>query len=137
MNQYQSYLIKFLKSEFPEMLKKSNTSPATKKSNSVLGKIYDLIIKADNSFQSNQKNIKQGGFEIRSKLDEIHIDSFVPREIAIKIKNTDRYQQSYTILHNGDNYNIKFVYPRIGTSETKNLIQKFFQDAIYKIYLWV
>lgn len=137
MNQQQSYLIKFLKSEFPDLLKKSNVLPGTKKSGSVLGKIYDLIIKAGKSFQSNQKNIKQGGFEIRSKLDEIHIDSFIPREIAIKIKNTDRYQQSYTILHNGDNYTIKFVYPRIDTSDTKGFIQKFFQDAIYKIYLWL
>jgi hypothetical protein len=137
MNQQQSYLIKFLKSEFPELLKKKHFLPDAKKSNSVIGKIYDLIIKADKSFRSNQKNIKRGDFEIISKLQEINIDSFIPREIALNIKKTDRYQQLYTILHNGDNYNIKFVYPIAYDSETKNRIQHFFQDAIYKIYLWL
>jgi hypothetical protein len=58
-------------------------------------------------------------------------------EIAEKIKASDRFQQTFKIFHNGDKYNIKFVYPIVEVSETKSRIQGFFQDAIYKIYLWL
>jgi hypothetical protein len=137
MEKNQSLLINFLKHEFPELLKKKHVLHPSKKSSSILGKLYDLLLKADNSFHSNQKNIQGEHIKLTSKLEEIHVDSFIPREIASKIKASDRFQQTYKILHNGDIYNIKFVYPIMEASETKGRVQRFFQDAIYKIYLWL
>jgi hypothetical protein len=137
MDHQQAYLLKFLKSEFPELLKKKNALPISKKSVSVIGKLYDLIIKADKSFHSHQKNFHIEPIELKSKQEDINVDGFIPTEIALKIKHADRFQQSYTILHNGDRYNVKFVYPIMDTSETKGRVQRFFQDAIYKIYLWL
>jgi len=137
MTRNQTLLTSFLKREFPELLKKKRGLHPSKKSTSVLGKLYDLIIKADKSFHSNQKNIQVGNIELHSNEQEIQPDSFIPREIVEKIKASDRFQQMYKILHNGDIYNIKFVYPIMNASETKVRIQTFFQDAIYKIYLWI
>ena len=137
MTRNQIVLTTFLKREFPELLKKKHVLHPSKKSSSVLGKLYDLILKADNSFQSNQKNIQCESITISSKNEYLHIDTFIPIEIAEKIKASDRFQQTFKILHNGDKYNIKFVYPIVEASETKGRIQGFFQDAIYKIYLWL
>jgi hypothetical protein len=137
MAKNQTILMSFLKREFPELLKKKHTLHPSKKSISVLGKLYGLILKADKSFHSNQKNIHIEPIELISKTDEIDVDSFIPKEIVSKIKGADRFQQSYIILHNDDRYNVKFVYPIMNVSEPKTLIQRFFQDAVYKIYLWL
>jgi hypothetical protein len=137
MTRNQIILTNFLKREFPELLKKKHVLHPSKKTTSILGKLYDLILKADKNFHSNQKNIQGGIFELKSKNEDIHIDTFIPREITAKIKGSDRFHQTYRVLHNGDSYNIKFVYPIMNASETKVRIQTFFQDAIYKIYLWL
>lgn len=137
MTKNQPNLLNFLKHEFPELLKKKNVLHPSKKSFSVLGKLYDLMLKADKSFHYNQKNIQSGIIEHKSKDEEIYVDSFIPIEIVAKIKNVDRFQQSFKILHNGDAYNIKFVYPIVDPSETKGRIRRFFQDAVFKIYLWL
>jgi hypothetical protein len=137
MKRNQTILISFLKREFPELLKKKQALIPSKKSMSVLGKLYGLILKADKSFHNNQKNIQFEKLELKSKLEEIQVDSFIPKEIVSKIKGADRFQQTYKILHNGDIYNINFIYPIMNASETKVLVQRFFQDAIHKIYLWL
>jgi hypothetical protein len=137
MKRNQTILISFLKLEFPELLKKKQALIPSKKSMSVLGKLYGLILKADKSFHNNQKNIQFEKLELKSKLEEIQVDSFIPKEIVSKIKGADRFQQTYKILHNGDIYNINFIYPIMNASETKVLVQRFFQDAVYKIYLWL
>lgn len=137
MKQNSTLLLQFLKNEFPELLKKRNGLRPSKRSVSVLGKIYDLMLKADKLFHSRQKNIQSENVELKSKDEDIHLDSFIPREIVMKIKNSDRFQQTYNISHNGDKYNINFVYPIVDASDTKSRIQYFFQDAVYKIFLWL
>jgi hypothetical protein len=137
MTRKQTILTNFLKREFPELLKKKQVLIPSKKSLSVIRKLYDLILKADKSFHSNKKHIQTGIIELRSKDEAILIDSFIPREIEEKIKAADRFHETCKILHNGDVYNINFIYPIMNVSETKALVQRFFQDAIYKIYLWL
>jgi hypothetical protein len=138
MSHSSARLTRFIKTEFKELIKKKNNLHLSKKGISVIGKLYDLIVKADKSFHSNQKHIQIENMEVHLKQEEIQIDSFIPREIVAKIKAADRFQQKCKILHNGDTYNIKFVYPIIDAIiETKTRIQRFFQDAIYKIYLWL
>lgn len=137
MTKNQTQVLHFLKKEFPELLKKKNSLCLSKKSESVLGRIYGLLIKADKSFHSNKKNIQVDDIELHSKYNDVHVDDYIPREIISKIKGYDRHQQLCIVFHNSRRYNIKLLYPITCVSETKGWTQRFFQDAIYKIYLWL
>ena len=62
-------LTRFIKTEFKELIKNKNVLHLSKKSSSVLGKLYDLILKADKSFRSNQKHIHFENMELHLKQD--------------------------------------------------------------------
>jgi regulator of sigma D len=128
----------FLRHEFNDLFKKQNRLKISHRSKSILVTLYNLIKKADSQFHKSKTiSIQSGLFEMKPKADILNIDNHIPKEILNKIRGSDRFQQNFTIKHNGDNYNVSFVYPILGTFDSKSVVQRFFQDCIYKIYLWL
>jgi hypothetical protein len=136
MNEDSSHLQSFIKSAFPQIIKRINApSPVGL---SIMSKLYDMTLKARNSYSINLKNMRESELTLLDASEPHNIDNYIPPEIILHIKSVKKYHKTFTFLHNGKTCNVYFyypIYPNDPISKTK--AHNFFHQAVYKIYLWL
>ena len=134
MKDISKYLLHFLKSN--QLTDK--TIHLSDKSKQFLQIIYHHILKADTSWRKNSHLIKEMDIELieGSQFVKGNAYKYIPKEIQPIIETLPKWQKQYEIQANGRTYKIAMILP-IREKISKHKASKFFNDSLYKIYLWL
>ena len=143
MKEISKRLLRFIKTHFrPKLKTVLNTPIITLKSRTFLRTLYERILKADRSWQKNTHDIQE------TQLRQIHANSddfqkgpaysYLPAEIKSIMVKSVKYEKTIQFKINSDEYQIVMVYPQSNRElTTVKSINRFFETALYKIYLWL
>jgi len=130
----------FIKHNFSKELK-TYAFRFDKKHKSILGKLYRNLITAEKSWNKESAKIEDGGFieTLTCKKGEGY--AWIPKEIQDIIENSFLCKNEYNYTLSGRKIKIEMTYPvprqTILSKTDKNRIHRFFEDTLYRIYLWL
>jgi hypothetical protein len=134
MNADTVQLNNFVKTELSEIMK--NIEPASPLGMSTISKLYDMILKSHRAFHKNAHMIQETELKLLPKMEPRSIISEIPASIRNHINSYTLLYKQWTFSCNSRNCIVHMYYPTEDPSK-KQIIQRFFKNAIYKIYLWV
>ena len=143
MKEISKRLLRFIKTHFKQKLKTVlNTPIISLKSRTFLRTLYERILKADRSWQKNTHDIQETQLrQIPANSDDFQKGpaySYLPEEIKSIIVKSVKYEKTIQFKINSDEYQIVMVYPQSnGELTTVKSINRFFESALYKLYLWL
>ena len=143
MKEISKRLLRFIKTHFrPKLKTVLNTPIISLKSRTFLRKIYEHVLKADRSWHKNTHNIQETQLrQIPANSDDFKKGpaySYLPAEIKSIMVKSVKYEKTIQFKINSDEYQIVMVYPQSNRElTTVKSINRFFETALYKIYLWL
>jgi hypothetical protein len=107
----------------------------------VIGEIYKHLIKAEKSWTKESRDIEDGGFIETPTCKKGDGYNWIPPEIQHLLSRAFFYKKEYKYRQGGRTIKIEMMYPvpaQMTLSKTdKNRIHRFFEDTLYRIYLWL
>jgi len=143
MKEISKRLLRFIKTHFKQKLKTVlNTPIISLKSRTFLRTLYERVLKADRSWQKNTHNIQETPLrQIPANSDDFQKGpaySYLPAEIKSIMVKSVKYEKTIQFKINSDEYQIVMVYPQSNSElTTVKSINRFFETALYKVYLWL
>ena len=141
MNEISIYYMQaFIKHNFSKELKKYafHFKPKHRK---VIGDIYKHLIKAEKSWTKESRDIEDGGFIETPTCKKGDGYNWIPTEIQDLLSRSFFYKKEYKYRQGERTIKIEMMYPvpaQMTLLKTdKNRIHRFFEDTLYRIYLWL
>ena len=138
MNKVSKILMNFLKQHFGLQ---RNTTIFSAKPAAFLKTIYREILKAERNWimtgkLSIQESLLGSGKEKGNHFNEDPEYTYIPSEVRDIIEHETNWTCKYTFRLNGDTYTVSMIHPH-SVQDTEIKIQRFFEDVLHKIYLWL
>jgi len=130
----------FIKQNFSKELKKY-AFHLNKKHKPIISEIYRFLLSAEKSWSNQSDKIEDGGFLETPICKEEKGFNWIPSEIQDLLSRSFFYKKDYKYRLGQRMINIEMLYPvpkemTLSKSE-KNRIHRFFEDTLYRIYLWL
>jgi len=130
----------FIKHNFFKELKKYPFR-FDKKNKSIITELYKNLMKAEKSWNKEADEIEDGGFIEQAACKKGEGYNWIPKEIQGIIERSFLCKKEYKYTLRSRKINIEMTYPvprQTTLSKTdKNRIHRFFEDTLYRIYLWL
>lgn len=130
----------FIKQNFSKELKKYAFHLNTKHK-VVISEIYRGLLSAEKSWTNESNRIEDGGFLETSSCKKEKGYDWIPFEIQDLLSKSFFYKKEYKYRQGGRTINIEMMYPvptgTVLSKGDKNRIHRFFEDTLYRIYLWL
>jgi hypothetical protein len=133
--------MQFIRTQFTQYIRDNSTPLFKKPTVMFLNSIYSHIIDADESWRLVKQKTQQTELTFVKDNDFYKGTSFshVPTEFQAVINKSTKWQKRIQYSWNGNTYDIKMVFPmnKPLTNTMHKKLDKFSQDVVYKIFMWL